>query len=124
MEPFNKRTIDINKPIKVYRNLHRNCYSVKQGNLVVAHCYTLTLSRVTFTVNEKNRQKVLATKQKNVHAYVKGYLESNTMDSNQLFNEITYNPYKYNSFVNKTTLEPVYSKDLVLLNERGMFSNV
>lgn len=60
--PYKSRSIDLEKTIKVYKNLHKNCYSIKQDTLVVAHAERLCLRDVVFKVNEKNRQKVIETK--------------------------------------------------------------
>ena len=56
-------------------------------------------------VNRKGREKVLREKRKNVHAGVRGYMGESTWDTypEELFDEVTYNPYKYESFVMKDT---------------------
>lgn len=65
--------------VKVYRNLHRNCYSVvcmESGHpmkgRVIAHVSDLMLAQAEFRVSEAGRQRVLREKRKNVHAYVIG----------------------------------------------------
>jgi hypothetical protein len=103
--PYKGRSINLEKTIKVYRNLHKDCYSIKQGSLVVAHAERLCLRDVIFKVNEKNRQKVLKTKQKNVHAFIEGFYDTSGMGTgaskNDLPVEVYYNPYKTSTFVNK-----------------------
>jgi len=44
--------IDQTKPVTVYRNLHKNCISVKQGSLVVCHAQNVVLENATFVVGE------------------------------------------------------------------------
>lgn len=96
------RLIDINKPIRVYRNLHKDVYSIKQGSLVVAHSPRLCLRDFKAVVNKKGRSKVLIDKRKNVHAFLEGYYETSGMGTtaarNDLPSVIEYNPYKHGHF--------------------------
>ena len=91
------RSINPDKPVKVYWNLHRNCYSVQQNGLVVCHADQVELKDVTFKVSEKGRQRVLKERRKNVHAFVVGYLDDDFADRYWDV-KIVYNPYKYNSY--------------------------
>lgn len=79
--------------------------SIKQSGKVVAHAERLCIRDCEFVVNECGRQRVLKEKQKNVHAFIKGYYTTSGMGTcanrNDLPVEITYNPYKYNSFITK-----------------------
>jgi len=98
--------IDIHKPVEVYRNLHKKCWSVRQGGKVKVHTSYICLQDVKFVVQPAGREKVLKEKKKNVHAFVRGYLISHktindgwrglsiawTMDV------VTYNPYKHPYF--------------------------
>lgn len=96
----------------VYFNLHRKCFSIKalEGNdkgRVVAHRNKVVLDNVTFKVSEAGRQRVLKEQRKNVHAGVVGNWDERsydhvTIDQHiMLGSAITYNPYKYDSFVHK-----------------------
>jgi hypothetical protein len=91
-----EKLIDVNKPVRVYRNLHTGLWSVKQGT-VRFHTDDIFLVCATFIVNEKHRQRVIAEKRKNVHAYVQGYLFK--PEYGHKTTEITYNPYKYDKFI-------------------------
>ena len=90
--------------VRVYRNLHKGCYSVQsyetgRGWRVEAHVHELTLSDVEFKVMETGRQKVLRERKKNVHAFVIGTV---AVDRHTVFTDawiVGYNPYKYSSFV-------------------------
>ena len=119
--PFRGRKINLEKPIKVYKNLHKNCYSIKQGTLVVAHAERLCLRGVVFKVNEKNRQKVIETKQKNVHAFMEGFYTTcgmgTTAKINDLPAEVYYNPYKTKQFVYKTNSRPLNGARFVIADE-------
>ena len=122
-------TIKKNRPVYVYKNLHKDCWSVKQHGLVKAHIpkdEAIGLWDCYFHVDAKGREKVLREKRKNVHAYVKGYLqdvENVTRISSSYLDprvtakevEVTYNPYKYETFVDKKDESFVYYADEVLL---------
>lgn len=90
------------KPVRCYRNLHTGLWSVKQDR-VAFHTNIIYLKNVDFLVNEKLRQKVIATKSKNVHAFVRGYLShaANFFDNytSGLGDAVAYNPYKVAHFM-------------------------
>ena len=63
------------KPVFVYKNLHKDCWSVKQDGLVKLHTNDITLYDCEFKVSKVGRDRVLKEKRKNVHAGVRGYIE-------------------------------------------------
>ena len=115
----------------VYFNLHKKCFSIKalEGQfkgLVIGHTNSVLLSDVTFKVSQAGRSRVLAEKRKNVHAGVVGHMENKftayavTDRYKMLGTAITYNPYKYTSFVQRSTEQPVHNaKWAALLAEGG-----
>lgn len=99
----------------VYFNLRKHVWSVKalQGpnkGRVIAHSKTVVLKNVQGKVSEAGRQWVLSEQQKNVHAGIVGELVS--FDSMLEFAgvEITYNPYRYSSFVYKEATEKAFDR--------------
>ena len=111
--------IKTNQSVYVYKNLHKDCWSVKQHGLVKAHIpkdTTIGMSECYFTVDVKGREKVLREKRKNVHAYIRGRLHNiDNINKDGKEVEVTYNPYKYETFVDKDTEKFVYYADEVLL---------
>lgn len=106
----------------VYRNLHKNCLSVKDMNTkrVVAHVRSITLADCTFKVSEKGRQRVLRERQKNVHAGVHGiWLESDLSSAGM--KRVMYNPYKYESFVEEINLAPCFTSEIAVVTTEGAF---
>jgi len=95
----------------VYFNLHKHLWSVKalegpEKGRVIAHRDVLTLVNPTPKVSEKGRQRVLQERRKNVHAGVVGEWEPDWqgiegIDLTEACAEVTYNPYKYKTFVYK-----------------------
>jgi hypothetical protein len=109
----------------VYFNLHRKLFSVKSlegpdKGKVIGHMYSVSLNDVTFKVSEAGRQRVLREKRKNVHAGVVGNISPNAWDDMLQDDpkQITYNPYRFSSFVDKDNLEPVRHAKYCLLNGR------
>ena len=119
----------------VYYNLHKHVFSCKnkKTGLVNKDLYstTLKLSDCEFKVSEAGRQRVLKEQRKNVHAGIIGNVLAINLTIDDLDNQLneltqlTYNPYKYNSFVVKETEQPVESAEIVyLLNKKIYAKNV
>lgn len=117
----------------VYYNLHKKCFSVKalegeNKGRVVAHRDFLDLYDVTFKVSEVGRQRVIRERKKNVHAGVVGYWEYDiAVRGTRLYNlqnkQLTYNPYKYDSFVyiDDDVPERVYNAKCAYLVDKQIF---
>ena len=105
--------VDPNRKVEVYRNLHKKCWSVRQGGIVRFHCDTINLKDCLFVVQPAGRAKVLREKKKNVHAFVRGYISNEC--SPAVLDEIYYNPYKAGSFVDFEG-KPVHSAEFVELD--------
>jgi hypothetical protein len=93
-----------------YRNLHRDCWSLKalEGpykGRVILHADEAVLVFCQLKVSKAGRQRVLQERKKNVHAGVVGYLDESDSSVPTFFEvngiPVTYNPYKYESFVRK-----------------------
>jgi hypothetical protein len=112
--------IDHSKPVKVYRNLHKGCWSIKQNGLVKAHSDEINLFDCEFLVNEKDRQKVIKQKRKNVHAFVKGYIWNTPMD---LIKQVSYNPYVRDSFYDREDYNSIYNAHFVRGVDGKLFYN-
>ena len=114
--------IDGSQPVRVYRNLHKDCFSVKQGGLVRCHADNVTLENVKFIVSKAGQRRVRDEKKKNVHAFVEGYVADTRKadkyvdgewSDKEIENGFTnwicayYNPYECDGFMNTAT-EQVY----------------
>jgi hypothetical protein len=76
-------------------------------NRVIGHERNLMLRDCVLKVRQGGMERVREEKRKNVHAGVIGYLENK--EPVVLPVSITYNPYKYNSFVNRADESPVHN---------------
>ena len=117
----------------VYWNLHKKCFSVKcleKSHMffgkVFLHANRVRLSDVQFKVSAAGRARVLREKRKNVHAGVVGMLKTVCMshENNESYSldsaygrlhRVTYNPYKYSTFVDIAE-NPVHNADYAILS--------
>lgn len=116
----------IGEKVMVYYNLHKHTFSVKKGGIVFLHADFVKLENVEFRVRKGGREKVNLEKSKNVHAFVIGTLVDyciypcDTIPEEPSGDIVTYNPYKYESFVYKQTEEPVFNASEVdMINSRN-----
>jgi len=117
--------------VMVYYNLHKKTFSVQYKGRVILHADYVKLGDVEFRVREGGKEKVRQEKRKNVHAFVIGDLldycqypcENIPPETNEKV--ITYNPYKYDSFVKKDTEEPIYRADEIdMINTKNKIFHI
>lgn len=93
-----ERTIDMDIPVRVYRNLNRGGFSITQRSLVVAYsdCFELDVSR--YMISNSGRSRAQSTGVRNVHARVEGYIRTpSILDCDKrLF--LTYSPFDNDGF--------------------------
>jgi hypothetical protein len=104
--------------VHVYRNLHKNKWSIKYKGKVIKHLDELVLINCVFRVQKAGRAKVLREKRKNVHAYVCGELTDIT-DTTICNTPAGYNPYKRDCFVNKIDNSKIEKSNTVCFLKDG-----
>lgn len=117
---------NIGKRVMVYYNLHKKTFSIQYKGLVIAHADYVKLNNVEFRVRQGGKEKVRSEMSKNVHAFVIGDLvdfkpyPSTDIPSPSSSKSITYDPYKYDSFVYRDTEEPVTNaREVEMINQPG-----
>ena len=121
--------------VKVYFNLNLDCLSVidAETGLLYCHAHRVEIHNAKFRVQPAGRARVLREKRKNVHAFVRGTAGrlSKTVLSEMLGRKykvpgnwvrVTYNPYKYNSFVEADTGEPIRESAHVIISGRTVYA--
>jgi len=104
----------------VYRNLRTNTFSLKYGGKVILHPKELLMYEANFNVSEKGRQKVIATKRKNVHATISSHLIRVCFDTKfKVVSQIYYNPY-ITAYFSKAGVK-VTKLPLVLLKDNKIY---
>ena len=112
--------------VEVYFNLHKKLFSVRSRmtGKVIAHVDKVSLCDPKFVVRKSGRDRVRREGKKNVHAFVKGKLLNPTEDTLlgalvKALTEgetVTYNPYKYDTFVYADTEQPIDNADYAVLS--------
>ena len=122
--------------VMVYYNLHKKTFSVTYDGRVILYADYVKLKNVEFRVREGGKEKVRQEMRKNVHAFVIGdlidYCEYPCENMPEETNDrvITYNPYKYDSFVkldseDPTKYEPIYNaNEIDMINTRNKIFHI
>lgn len=122
-ESYKGRTINHSKPVRVYRNLNKPgvVYSIQQSGKVVGYATDVTLSQCSCYVNETARQRVVANKCREVHAWIEGYITDTAVKPAAQF---SYNPYKHTGFYIVSTGATVTGAGYMQFNGTGAFISV
>lgn len=115
------------KPIKTYyyRNLRKDCYSVMRRGIVIDHVEEAFIRNAEFRVRAAGRDKVRATGAKNVHAFVVGERDEDGSHCVAYFDSqptyrVTYDPYRYDTFVEVNGERPILGAELVRISPGGV----
>ena len=116
----------IGEKVMVYYNLNKHTFSVTYKNRLITHADYIKLNDIEFRVRQGGREKVIKEKRKNVHSFVIGTLieyckyPCESLPSEPNSDIVTYDPYKYNSYVMKDTQEPIYKTgEVEMINSRN-----
>ena len=106
---YKGRVINNQEKVQIYRNLNAKgyVYSIKQHNLVVGHTTNIKLCECEFKVMKGGKKRALNTEQRNVHAFIEGYIcyffEGDTLIGHignlEKPAKIKYYPFDNNGFV-------------------------
>jgi len=108
--------------VSVYFNLHKKCWSVRHRGRVISHADRVEILDPRFRVSRAGRERVLREKKKNVHAFVVGELVSFGAPTGDVSGrEVTYNPYRFETFVYKQEETPVFDGTRAVLENKRVF---
>jgi hypothetical protein len=107
--------------VEVYRNLHKNCWSVRDTKTgrVVDHVPYICVKDAKLVVRPAGRAKVLREQRKNVHAFIRGTAALSLELNGWGLQQISYNPYKNESFILTDTNIAINSAEAVFLDSNG-----
>ena len=117
--------IDLNKPVRVFKNLKHGCYSILQDGRVKASARQVRLADVEFRIRESGRQRMLREERRIVHAFAVGrlveFLHPSEPGSLEALpgRTVRYDPHRFATFFDGETGDPVMGADLVQLDEGG-----
>jgi hypothetical protein len=118
--------IDIDRPVRVFRNWERGCYSIMQNGLVRASARAVRLREVEFRVREAGRRRMLDGGPRNVHAFAVGRLVDFVHPDEGRELEalggrgVHYDPHRFGTFVDRETEDPIAGAGLVHFGEGGV----
>lgn len=109
--------------IQVYRNLRKNNFSIRDAKTrrVIAYGTDIILSNIRMCVQKGGRERVIREKWKNIHAFVSGTYEGNNYVDLKDWEVIYYNPYTTDTFINKSTGEPIFRANVAYLSKGKCF---
>lgn len=101
--------------INLSNKLGRPLWSIRneQTGKIIGHDQKIVLRDATFVVGQAGKERVRDEKRKNVHAGVRGYIVHGEEAKMGFGSPITYNPYKYDTFVELPDEKPVKGAKLV-----------
>ncbi|WP_145949581.1 hypothetical protein [Paenibacillus sp. Y412MC10] len=102
MELVKGRTLEAGDLVHIYKNLNRDCFSIKnkKTGLVVAYVQSATLKDAKFHVSKSGRQRVLDKQVRSVHAWVEGiFIAGDHPKPVRVSKVIYYNPYRTETFI-------------------------
>lgn len=103
--------------VEVYKNLRNGLYSIRslKTKRVIGHASSVFITKATFRVSKAGRTKVLETRQKNVHAFVRGILSDFNVIRDHSEKPIRYNPYLFETFVLAYDSTAIFTSDYCYL---------
>jgi len=104
--------------VEVYFNLHKKTFSVRscRTGRVIHHTDEVHIENPKFVVRKSGRERVLREGKKNVHAFVRGditvfndfdYIKVGFDPDYLDYTLVSYNPYKFDTFVDVIDTRPV-----------------
>lgn len=129
MEMLKGRTIKKGQRVFVYKNLHKDCWSVKdvKTGLVLAHTQEIELTDCEFKVSEAGRQRVLNEKRKNVHAGIIGHYSGDTFSLEDIMKgmqTVSYNPYMAGHFRVRILGTKITKSEVVRMTNKNVFAKM
>lgn len=108
--------------VEVYFNLHKHVFSVRQCSTgrVILHTDKVHIRNPQFVVRKSGRDRVLREGKKNVHAFVRGEIAHfDDFNPDYLnYSLVSYNPYKFDTFVDVCDTTPVRTAKRAVLEVR------
>ena len=114
--------INPDKPVRVYRNLHKKVISVTQDGLVCCHADNVVLQNCKFIVSKAGQKRVRAEKRKSVHSYIKGTVVDARATEHILpfkWDILYYNPYTTDFWTMESNGKEVESAEWVDVDGTG-----
>jgi hypothetical protein len=124
MISYKDRTVDFSKYVDVYRCLNRSgkTYSIRQDGKVVAHTEKLILKKCEFIINKSGKQRCIETGDRNVHAFIRGYIGNGDDVPLSFGFHIHYNPFDERVFFSNNF--EIKEANAVHIRQGGIFAYI
>ena len=112
--------VDIYKNLHLSRKMGRTMFSIKDrftGRVSHYQSGGIFLKDVTFHVSKAGNQRVRTEQSKNVHAYVRGWVED--FVKMEFDGTVTYNPYIHTTFTDYSKEKEILTASYVWIDENG-----
>jgi hypothetical protein len=125
----------LGEKVDIYKNLHNGLWSIldRKTRCVVGHVRYACVEEPKFIVQPAGRRRVLKENRKNVHAFVRGVLKGygeigffcyhTPLTTGTRPEFITYNPFKFDTFIHKNNEEPIHKARWAHLTTKGVYVN-
>ncbi|OAX50845.1 hypothetical protein gpAD87_21810 [Paenibacillus sp. AD87] len=115
--------------IRIAYHFYKKCFSIRCSSTrkIIGYMERIVVSNAHFVVSPSGRARVLRERVKNIHAYVQGefeYQHQYADYSNVHMREAYYNPYFVSTFVDKESLQPIYSASLVICQKGRVYCTI
>jgi hypothetical protein len=116
--------------VRVYRNLNRKSingpvYSIMDAKTrrVIGHTTSLLLEQVIFRVSQAGKARAIRTLQRNVHAFIEGYIcDDIKLHMQHTSCKVTYKPFDSLNFRTAYTGIEVTTADYVQIDNNGVYA--
>ena len=117
--------IDTSKPVRVFRNWKRGCFSIMQGGLLKASARSVRLRDVEFLVARTRAGTHAALAAQNLHACAIGHLADFVQAGDERMlalldgRAFLYDAYRFETFVDAIDLTPLLAAGRVQFDDDG-----
>lgn len=125
IEPFKNREVDLSCKVELYRCLNRSGYvfSLRQNGLVVGHTDNVILKGCTMHINQAGKDRCIEKQERDVHAFIRGFLGTIHNIKNKSAFPLHYNPYDDKGFFSDIVGE-VTESEVVYIDNGGIFFQI
>ncbi|WLR51775.1 hypothetical protein LC040_02400 [Bacillus tianshenii] len=116
IQPRNGQAPKIGQRVRVYKNLHKNVFSIQDAKTrrVIAYGDAFLLRDVEMKVSKAGQARVRREKRKNVHAVLVGSFAGEVSERRLEVDALYYNPYRTDLFIEEKSGKPVLGAECCL----------
>jgi hypothetical protein len=123
--PYKSRDVDLSKKVRMYRCLNKKgfVFSLSQKGKVIGHTSDIVLKDCSLIIMESGKNRCLREKQRNVHAFVEGFVAADTDIKLAFSFLLNYNPYEDKKFYT-THFDELSKCEIVYLKNNKIYCQI